>query len=268
MESEVGRVEAGFFSLAGLDGPRIRVQSYKEHLIQPFHSPPLCSQEKQRPAKAEELSCALNPGEQVSCARIPSGGTSLPASPTKRDTSLVRQCLGPLLGPGTTEGLSRAFHHCSCWPRGRPAFQTPFLCSDFEILTALPAGSPVCRLGFCSGAASWRQPGVTFTSCQPPPEGLLATEKGREEREDPGDTPIDGSFSSSAAAAQQCSVSRLPVYSSGSAHGEGGLDPAEEPGHRQESGRGSQCHRSSTQAKLEWVTAWARGLKAGRAASG
>ena len=52
-------------------------------------------------------------------------------------------------------------------------------------------------------------------------------EKGREERGDPGDTPIDGSFSSSAAAAQQCPASRLPVYSSGSAHGGGGLDPAE-----------------------------------------
>lgn len=227
VESEVDKVEAGFFSLARLDGPRIRVQSYKGHLIQPFHSPPLCSQKKQRPTKAEELSCALNPGEQVSCARIPSGGTSLQASPAKSDTSLVRQRPGPLLGPGTREGLSRAFHHRSCWPRGHPAFQTPCLCSDFEILTALPAGSPVCQLGFCSEAASWRQPGVTFTSCQPPPEGLLATQKGREEREDPGETPIDGGFSSSAAAARQCPASRLPAYSSGSAGGGGGLDPAE-----------------------------------------
>ena len=109
VESEVDKVEAGFFSLAGLDGPTIRVQSYKGHLIQPFHSPPLCSQKKQRPAKAEELSCALNPGEQVSSARIPSGGTSLRASPAKSDTSLVRQRPGPLLGPGTREGLSRAF---------------------------------------------------------------------------------------------------------------------------------------------------------------
>ena len=114
-------------------------------------------------------------------------------------------------------------------------------------------------MGFCSGVASWRRPGVTFTSCQPPPEGLLDMEKGRQERGDPGDAPIDGSFSSSAAAARQCPASRLPVYSSGSAHGGGGLDPAEGLGHRQESGRGSQAHRSSTQAKLEWVTSPGQG---------
>lgn len=34
-----------------------------------------------------------------------------------------------------------------------------------------------------------------------PPEGLLATETGRKERQDPGETPIDGGLSSGAAVA-------------------------------------------------------------------
>ena len=47
----------------------------------------------------------------------------------------------------------------------------PFLCSDFEILTALPADSPVCRLGFCSGTASWRQPGSPSHPASPHQRG-------------------------------------------------------------------------------------------------
>ncbi|KAI4577667.1 hypothetical protein MJT46_003502 [Ovis ammon polii x Ovis aries] len=92
------------------------------------------SQEKQRPAKAEELSCALNPGEQVSCARIPSGGASLRASPAKRDTSLVRQRLGPRLGPGTREAER---HVGSRLPAGvKP---TPLIGSCGEQVLLFPA---------------------------------------------------------------------------------------------------------------------------------
>lgn len=194
MESEVDRGEAGFFSLAGLDGPRIRVQSYKGHLIQPFHSPPLCSQEKQRPAKTEELSCALNPGEQVSCARIPSGGASLRASPAKRDTSLVRQGLEPRLGPGTREGLGRAFHQRSCWPRGRPAFQTPFLCSDFEILTHSLLAPPFVSWAFVQAQPPGGGPGSPSHPASPHQRGSWTWRKAGKKGETLGTPQSMGVF--------------------------------------------------------------------------
>lgn len=147
---------------------------------------------------------------------------------------------------------------------------------DFGILIVFPAGMAVCWSGFCLEESSCRQPGVTFTSRRLYWRISWPRRKAgrKEERQVPGDTPIDGGYSSSAATAllpgRGGEGLQVPLCSCGSAGQKRRAGPHRGPEAIAEFscslGGAQGCHRSfSTSQAGGTEQAWARGLQTGHA---